>query len=290
MHQTKASLITIIYLLTVAVHAEEISWVDFSLWPAGSLSYSGLSDTNGLTLDCVFSPVSNMRTGRPVSSSGVIDDSRWPFSNNSMSTLSFISRQGTTLTTTLRIDFTSVGGLPTGGSIGIGDLELKSSAVTVIGISNEVPVAVDWAISFYQTEGVQSPPPVWDAEAKTLRGNTLPEEVHPTFNNAAFLISDSPLESVIMEITLEDGDGINISISGDTVPSSPRDTILTINSAVELEWPTIPGLVYQIQWNTNLTTNIWHNLGDPIIGDGTTYYYFDSTRHYPKRYYQIDVK
>ena len=65
---------------------------------------------------------------------------------------------------------------------------------------------------------------------------------------------------------------------------------LKIHTAVELEWPAVSGLVYQIQWNTNLATNVWHNLGDSIIGDGTTNRVFDSTQHTPQKFYRIIIQ
>lgn len=65
---------------------------------------------------------------------------------------------------------------------------------------------------------------------------------------------------------------------------------LNIHTAVELEWPSVSGLVYQVQWNTNLSTNVWHDLGDTIIGDGTTNHVFDSTKHAPKKFYRIDIQ
>ena len=65
---------------------------------------------------------------------------------------------------------------------------------------------------------------------------------------------------------------------------------LNIHTAVELEWPAVSGLVYQVQWNTNLATNVWHNLGGPIIGDGTTNHVFDSTKHTPQKFYRINIQ
>ena len=145
-----------IYLVVSATNGSEMSWVDFSPWNAGSLSQSGLSASNGVVLNCSFGPVSNMETGFPRARDFAIGDPAWPFSNTNITSLMVIGRSPYRLTTTLTMDFTSSGGFPAGGSIGIADLEDPSSMVTLTGMSNGSTVGV---IAGEQADPIDAGPP-----------------------------------------------------------------------------------------------------------------------------------
>lgn len=208
----------------------EISWIDFFLWNTGSLSQNNLAASNGLTLNASFSGVSNMGAGSPWGDSFLVNDPAWPFSNNVIPYVGVQSSGSTTLTTTLTLDFTSTGGLPSGGSIGIADLEDPSSSVTLTGLSGGSTVSVDWAIAFYQTLGVQSPPPAWNPASSTLRGNIPISQAPDTVNNFAFLVTNIPLDSVSLQITTVSGDGVAFSASSETVPpkSIPAPSVILL--------------------------------------------------------------
>ena len=62
---------------------------------------------------------------------------------------------------------------------------------------------------------------------------------------------------------------------------------LDIHEAVELEWSTVPGVLYQIQESTDLET--WVDLGDPIPGDGATMSAFVSIIGESKNFFRIVV-
>lgn len=64
---------------------------------------------------------------------------------------------------------------------------------------------------------------------------------------------------------------------------------LEIYPAAELLWETVPGVLYQAQWTTDLNSSNWTNFGSPFIGDGQTKSMFDSTRSEtaPTRYYRL---
>jgi hypothetical protein len=61
----------------------------------------------------------------------------------------------------------------------------------------------------------------------------------------------------------------NVSLEPST-NSIPMVSGLTIERAVRVCWPTEPGMLYQVQWASQLDTNIWNYLGAPVLGDGTT--------------------
>lgn len=62
---------------------------------------------------------------------------------------------------------------------------------------------------------------------------------------------------------------------------------LNIHQAVELEWPTVSGVVYQIQESTDLET--WVDVGDPITGDGTAMSKLFSIKGRSKNFYRIVI-
>lgn len=62
---------------------------------------------------------------------------------------------------------------------------------------------------------------------------------------------------------------------------------LDIHEAVELEWSTVTGVLYQIQESTDLET--WVDLGDPIPGDGATMSAFISIVGESENFFRIVV-
>lgn len=64
-------------------------------------------------------------------------------------------------------------------------------------------------------------------------------------------------------------------------------TFAMIWPAVEIGWSSSLGTNYQVQWCTNLLMNNWYNLGEPIPGNGTTNFLFDSTRTNERRFYRV---
>lgn len=95
---------------------------------------------------------------------------------------------------------------------------------------------------------------------------------HSIFNNVNYLYQGNG--SSINDLDINDPTGqILVSYNSHGLYAYAEvDNIsdLKIHTAIELEWLATSGLVYQIQWSTNLSTNVWYDLGDPIIGDGTT--------------------
>jgi hypothetical protein len=59
-------------------------------------------------------------------------------------------------------------------------------------------------------------------------------------------------------------------------------------SQVRLCWPSLTNVLYQFQYRSDLTTNLWVNLGDPITGNGATNCITDDIMS-PHRYYRVVV-
>jgi hypothetical protein len=69
-------------------------------------------------------------------------------------------------------------------------------------------------------------------------------------------------------------------------PVAPRLAIRF--SQVELSWNTISQTTYQVQYRSELTTNLWTDLGASIIGDGQNKIFTDAIAPgQPRRFYQV---
>jgi hypothetical protein len=69
-------------------------------------------------------------------------------------------------------------------------------------------------------------------------------------------------------------------------PIAPRVAIRL--SQVELSWNTADQATYQVQYRSELTTNLWTDLGAAIVGDGKTNFFTDAIAPgQPQRFYQV---
>ena len=64
---------------------------------------------------------------------------------------------------------------------------------------------------------------------------------------------------------------------------------LQIFTATELEWNTVSGKTYQVQWQSDLSATNWNDLGDPVLATSGNYSFFDSTRDTSNRFYRIQL-
>lgn len=75
----------------------------------------------------------------------------------------------------------------------------------------------------------------------------------------------------------------------DDVSVEPIAPLLAIRlSQVELSWKTTEGVNYQVQYRSELTSNLWTDLGAAIVGDGNTKFFTDAIAPgQPQRFYQV---
>lgn len=189
--------------------------------------------------DVSITNATNLRTDFPQPSTVTLDDPGWAFGNDSLPALVTISEDPSSFSGNLLFEFTSAGGLPVGGSLGIIDLERVGSSVRLTGLQGEEAVDVDWQVAFFQTAGIDSEQPVWDLATNTLSGSiagSWPSE----FNNFAFLITNVQLDSLLMEVISMPGDGIAYAISGSSVAPLQEvpapTTVPLITAGIALIW------------------------------------------------------
>jgi uncharacterized repeat protein (TIGR03803 family) len=81
------------------------------------------------------------------------------------------------------------------------------------------------------------------------------------------------------------GDGVIFKISPS--PSSVFSSIAQSGGEVTLTWSTISGLIYQLQYTTNLNGGAWNNLGAPIPATSGSTNQSDGTHSGAERFYRV---
>lgn len=82
--------------------------------------------------------------------------------------------------------------------------------------------------------------------------------------------------------------GTIISSQASTNGGPPLVTNLQIQRAVELDWLSQVGSVYQVQFSTNFSN--WQSLGTPILGDGLAKKFYDGINQATNRFYRIQIQ
>jgi len=59
------------------------------------------------------------------------------------------------------------------------------------------------------------------------------------------------------------------------------------NSTLNLTWSTEAGGTYQLQYNSDLSSTNWKNLGSPVTATGATLSTTDSLTNAPQRFYRL---
>lgn len=82
---------------------------------------------------------------------------------------------------------------------------------------------------------------------------------------------------------------VNLGLRDLTLFTSAPAPEATIWNAVEVAWSSISGVYYQVQWAPALDTNDWHDLGDPVLGNGSTNSVFYRTSGTVQRFFRVTV-
>jgi len=81
---------------------------------------------------------------------------------------------------------------------------------------------------------------------------------------------------------------ISVDLALDNVAVSPLALRAAIQvSVVDVCWESLTNRTYQVQYRSDLTTNMWSDLGSPAPGDGGTVCISDSVRGQLRRFYRV---
>lgn len=76
-------------------------------------------------------------------------------------------------------------------------------------------------------------------------------------------------------------------LGGDPVTPPTGDLTCQVWTAAEIGWNSQSNVQYQVQWSYEPSPVNWQNLGQPVTGNGTTNFMFDSTRPWAHKYYRV---
>ncbi|HOB98030.1 MAG TPA: beta-propeller fold lactonase family protein [Verrucomicrobiota bacterium] len=82
--------------------------------------------------------------------------------------------------------------------------------------------------------------------------------------------------------------GVGIAPKAIAIGRINRGPTLSVRVAsVQLCWNTIGNAKYQVEYKSEVAGDVWHSLGDPVAGDGTTTCITASALETPKRLYRV---
>jgi hypothetical protein len=113
-----------------------------------------------------------------------------------------------------------------------------------------------------------------------------------TWNNLQFLVTATNTITPLQFGFRNDPDyfGFDDVTVTPVAPITFKSTVKAVNS-FQLVLNTTTGIVYQVQYKTNLLQNNWINLGNPITATGTTLTVSDTNAvsSSPQRFYRLQI-
>jgi hypothetical protein len=78
-------------------------------------------------------------------------------------------------------------------------------------------------------------------------------------------------------------DDVSVTLTNATQPT------VSIYPAVQINWPALSNVTYQVQWSSDLSSTNWQDLGAPVTGSGTNATVFDSMLNSSQRFYRVET-
>jgi hypothetical protein len=106
--------------------------------------------------------------------------------------------------------------------------------------------------------------------------------------NMQFIVQANAGSSVLMFGARNDPQAFgldDVSVVPISLPSFKA--VAMANHACTLTWTAVPGLVYQVQYTTNLAANVWNNLGSAISATNATLSLLDVQLSDAQRFYRV---
>jgi hypothetical protein len=111
------------------------------------------------------------------------------------------------------------------------------------------------------------------------------------WRNIGFLASASTSSTVLQLGFRDDPDFLGLDdISVLPVTNPAFQTTIQTNNTLVLTWSTIPTLIYQVQFKSDLGDPTWLDLGSPITADSDTLTISDPIGPDPQRFYRISIQ
>lgn len=202
--------------------AETIDWVTWT--PSASPGTTSTGAGSGLTVDANWTVRTNIQfENRTIN----VLDADWPFTNTDVVHM-WLSQAGTVPYNNATIDFTNVGGLAAGGSIGFVDIDNLSTNFQITayvsdGQGGYVLQPVNWTYTTFVSRA-GDPPPAWNPSTNTISGTGGGADVF------AFLTGDARIDRIQLNgQTVNDGWGFAASSTA-VVPEPASLALLGLGS------------------------------------------------------------
>jgi len=202
--------------------AADIEWLDFSGWlPAqdtGDVSSADLLDAT-----ITFSNLTNFDVAAPSGLIQALSDPDWAFTNRDIRMIAAFGSNGAfTHDSILTVRFTNPGGLPTGGSIGLADLETAGSFVVVDAFDLDgASITPNWRFATFDNVDTDVPAPTWDPSNRRLDAPPVSVSGAEILDGFAFLTTDMPIGSLEIRLFGNQGDGIAFGATRATISAIP---------------------------------------------------------------------
>jgi hypothetical protein len=92
--------------------------------------------------------------------------------------------------------------------------------------------------------------------------------------------------SVLLSLDMVFGGPLDGNVDNFALIGFPTRLTIQVGD-VDVCWNSRTNLMYQVQYRSELTTNVWMDLGAPIAGNGTTNCITDSVRGQARRFYRV---
>lgn len=151
-----------------------------------------------------------------------------------------------------------------------------------------------YLLSFWLGSGQPATPTGTPNEfAVAWNGNTLMDETNIGvigWTNVAFVVSAVTNNTVLEFGFRDDPWGLGLDdVSVKPVPVPAFQKLGSSNGMLQLNWNTASGLVYQVQYSTDLGHPFWSNLFGPVMATGSSLGTTDSIGPDPRRFYRLQV-
>ncbi|HTR43909.1 MAG TPA: kelch repeat-containing protein [Pseudomonadales bacterium] len=122
-------------------------------------------------------------------------------------------------------------------------------------------------------------------------GTTLFDEVNMPvtgWTNLTFMVTATGTSTVIQFGFRDDDSYLGLDdVSVMAVQPLSFKSVSNAGSSINLTWSATSGMIYQLQYSTNLTAGNWLNLGNPITATNSTVTTTDSSLSSPQRFYRV---
>jgi hypothetical protein len=84
-------------------------------------------------------------------------------------------------------------------------------------------------------------------------------------------------------------DNLSFSAAAQATLNAVSLTAQASGASVVLNWPGLPGQMYQVQYKTNLSDSAWLPLNAPVQGTGASLSLTDTLGGAPQRFYRLAI-